>query len=251
MAVEAPVLYNDFWVYLRDSMGSTYLNPNDKQIHNAYSMRTALLLQGYCEKAVAGIIGCAQQESSLTTGAIQKYSVLPNGGETLAECTNAYMLQYYTPTAGGQGYGLGLLQWDRFSSAYQSQDLLGWTNANGYLWYDGWGQMARLNFEFNNDSTYHFWVTNYGPSLTWAVYKDIENSQFSSYDAGECAAVWDACWERSSGQGREYKRANALFWYQYFNDHPTPPPTPGTGLPPWLLFQFKKRKVMPNVRQYF
>ena len=72
------------------------------------------------------------------------------GGESMIECTNTYMLTYYTPTAGGQGYGLGLLQWDRYSSTYQSQDLLGWTNANGYMWYDGEGQMARLDFEFTH-----------------------------------------------------------------------------------------------------
>ena len=62
MAVESPVLFNDYWTYLRDSMGSTHLNPNDKQIHNAYKMRTALQAQGYCDKALCGIIGCAQQE---------------------------------------------------------------------------------------------------------------------------------------------------------------------------------------------
>lgn len=248
MAVESPVLYNGYWVYLRDSMGSTHLNPSDKQITNAYNMRTALQAQGYCPKAIAGVIGCAQQESSLTTGAIQKPSVLPMGGETLAECTNAYMLQYYTPTQGGQGYGLGLLQWDRYSSTYQSQDLLGWTNANGYNWYDGVGQMARLAFEFDHDSTYHFWRTNYGANLTWAVYKDIENSQYSSYDAGECASVWDSCWELSSGEARQVKKDNANFWYQYFIDHPTPP---GQQLPVWMYFQFNKRKVLKNGRKFF
>lgn len=228
MAVQDPVLYNDWWVYLRDMIhspwGSVLLNPSDLQIHNAYKMRTALKAQGYCDKALAGVIGSAQQESGLTTGAIQKSSVLPNGGERIEDVPNSYMLQYYTPTAGGQGYGLGLLQWDRFSSTYQSQDLLGWTNANGYNWYDGNGQMARLAFEYANDSTYHFWANNYGSDLTWSVFKDIDNSRFSSYDAGECAAVWDACWERSSGEGREIKRANANFWYQYFIDHPYQPP---------------------------
>lgn len=247
MAVEAPVLYNNWWVYLRDSMGSTHLNPNDKQIHNAYRMRTELQNQGYCPEAIAGVIGCAQQESSLTTGAIQKYSVLPQGGETLAECTNAYMLQYYTPSAGGQGYGLGLLQWDRYSATYQSHDLLGWCNANNYLWYDGNGQMDRLLFEYNHDSQYHFWRLNYGASLTWDVYKHIDESQFH-YDARECASVWDSCWELSSGEAREVKKDNAEFWYDYFNDHPTPP-GPGTGLPPWMYFIFNRKKVIKNVKR--
>lgn len=228
MAVSDPVLYNDWWVYLRDMIvspwGSVLLNPSTLQIHNAYKMKAALQAQGYCDKAIAGVIGSAQQESGLTTGAIQKSSVLPNGGERIEDVPNSYMIQYYTPPAGGSGYGLGLLQWDRLSSTYQTHDLVGWTNANGYLWYDGDGQMARLDFEFLNDSTYHFWANNYGDDLTWAVYKDIENSRFSHYDAGECAAVWDACWERSSGEGRETKRANANFWYQYFIDHPYPTP---------------------------
>ena len=249
MAVQDPVLYNDWWVYLRDMIrspwGSVHLNPSDLQIHNAYKMRSALQAQGYCDKAVAGVIGSAQQESGLTTGAIQKSSVLPNGGEQLSDVPNSYMLQYYTPTAGGQGYGLGLLQWDRFSSTYQSQDLLGWTNAHGYDWYDGDGQMARLAFEYANDSTYHFWRLNYGNDLTWAVFKDIDNSRFSHYDAGECAAVWDSCWELSSGSGREIKRANANFWYQYFIDHPLPPVPP---LKPSIICSIiNKRKVIKSV----
>ena len=249
MAVQDPVLYNDWWVYLRDMIrspwGSVHLNPSDLQIHNAYKMRSALQAQGYCDKALAGVIGSAQQESGLTTGAIQKSSVLPNGGEQLSDVPNSYMLQYYTPTAGGQGYGLGLLQWDRFSSTYQSQDLLGWTNAHGYNWYDGDGQMSRLAFEYANDSTYHFWRLNYGNDLTWAVFKDIDNSRFSHYDAGECAAVWDSCWELSSGSGREIKRANANFWYQYFIDHPLPPVPP---LKPSIICSIiNKRKVIKSV----
>ena len=249
MAVQDPVLYNDWWVYLRDMIrspwGSVHLNPSDLQIHNAYKMRSALQAQGYCDKALAGVIGSAQQESGLTTGAIQKSSVLPNGGEQLSDVPNSYMLQYYTPTAGGQGYGLGLLQWDRFSSTYQSQDLLGWTNAHGYNWYDGDGQMARLAFEYANDSTYHFWRLNYGNDLTWSVFKDIDNSRFSHYDAGECAAVWDSCWELSSGSGREIKRANANFWYKYFIDHPLPPVPP---LKPSIICSIiNKRKVIKSV----
>lgn len=246
MAVDPPVLYNGWWVYLRDDMGSTHLNPNDKQIHNAYKMRSALQAQGYCDKAIAGVIGNAQVESSITSGAIQKVSVLPNGAEHLSDVPNSYMLQYYNPTAGGQGYGLGILQWDRFSSTYQTNDLLGWTNANGYQWYDGNGQMARLAFEFANDATYHFWRMNYG-TLTWADYKDIETTR-PNYDAAECAAVWDSCWELSSGQGREYRKDNAAFWYQYFIDHPYP----STPVKPWLLFVTNRRKkVNKRVRFNF
>lgn len=224
MSVDAPVLYNNYWVYLRDMIvspyGSVHLNPSRYQIHNAYMMRAELQAQGYDETAIAGVIGNAQVESGLTPGAIQKVSALPNGAESLSDVPNSYMLQYYTPTAGGQGYGLGLLQWDRYSALYQGHDLLCWENANGYDWYDGNGQMARLLFEFNNDSTYHFWHNNYG-NFSWLDYIMIETTQ-PTWDAGEAANVWASCWEVSSldPTGRQYRRDNAQYWYDWFQLHP-------------------------------
>ena len=250
MAVEPPVLYNNYWTYLRDMIvspyGSVHLNPSTYQTFNAYKMRSALMAQGYDDIAIAGVIGNAQVESGLTTGAIQKYSVLPNQGETLADVPNSYMLQYYTPTAGGQGYGLGLLQWDRYSSTYQSHDLLGWCNANGYNWYDGAAQMARLDFEYNHDSTYHFWRDNYG-GLTWSDYKNIMTT-YPSYDAAEAANVWASCWELSSlsPTGRQQRRDNAEYWFLWFINNPDPP---GSGLPPWMYFSFNRKKVLKNVHR--
>lgn len=244
MAVSPPVLFNNWWVYLRDMVGGTYgsahLNPSDYQIHNAYRMRSALKAQGYDDKAIAGVIGNAQVESGITPGAIQKYSVLPNGAENIADVPNSYMLQYYTPTAGGQGYGLGLLQWDRYSAQYGTQDLLGWMDRNGFVWYDGSGQMQRLAFEYQNDSTYHFWRMNYG-ELTWTDYKSISFVR-PLWDAGEAANMWASCWELSSSDptGRQYRRDNANYWYQYFIDHPSEP------IKPWLVTALinKQRKAM-------
>ena len=249
MAVADPVLFNNYWVYMRDMIhppwGSVHLNPSEYQTHNAYRMRAALQRQGYDEHAIAGIIGNAQVESGITTGAIEKYSILPMGGESITECTNAYMLQYYTKPQGVGGYGLGLLQWDRYSSLYQSHDLLGWCNANGFNWYDGEGQMARLDFEFQHNAQYNFWRMNYG-SLTWADYKQIETT-YPSYDPGECANVWASCWELSSlsPTGRQQRRENAQYWYDWFQAHPI---EPGTGLPGWLYPSFKKRKIIHNIR---
>lgn len=239
MAVEPPVLYNDWWVYLR-VMGSTHLNPTDEQIHNAYMFRAGLQAQGYDETAIAGVIGNAQTESGISSGAIQKPSALPNGAERLSDVPNSYMLTYYTPSAGGQGYGLGLLQWDRFSQTYQTNDLLGWENANGYTWYDGEGQLARLNFEYQNNSLYGYWRMNYGSSMTWSAYKNIETTQ-PTWDAGEAANVWASCWELSSldPTGRQNRRDNALFWYDYFQAHPY---EPGTRRP-WKFKFFDVRKV--------
>lgn len=249
MAVSDPELFNDYWVYMRDMIhppwGSVHLNPTEYQTHNAYRMRAALQAQGYDEHAIAGIIGNAQVESGITTGAIEKYSILPNQGESIADVPNSYMLQYYTKPQGVGGYGLGLLQWDRYSTAYQSHDLLGWCNANGYDWYDGAGQMARLDFEFQHDAQYNFWRMNYG-SLTWADYKQIETT-YPSYDPGECANVWASCWELSSlsPTGRQQRRENAQYWYDWFQAHPTEP----KPLPIWLLFKFRKERRGTHVRK--
>ena len=248
MPVSAPVKINNYWVYLRamtqPPYGSNHLNPSDYQIHNAYRMRKALRAQGYDDTAIAGVIGNAQVESGITPGAIQKPSALPNGALDISDVPNSYMLQYYTPTAGGQGYGLGLLQWDRYSSFYQGHDLLTWENANGYDWYDGAGQMARLDFEYQNNAQYNFWHMNYG-SFTWSDYKQIETTA-PSWDAGEAANVWASCWEVSSldPTRRLYRRENALFWYQYFIDNPVEP-----GTRTWLFYLYNKERRGVYVRK--
>ena len=104
--------------------------------------------------------------------------------------------------------------------------------------------MARLDFEFQNDSQYHFWRDNYG-GLTWADYKEIETT-YPAYDAGEAANVWASCWELSSldPTGRLYRRENAAFWYQYFIDHPVEP----GQLKQWLLFKYKYERKGLNVK---
>ncbi len=247
MAVDPPVLYNGYWTSTR-VLDNPYGSHSQKQIYNAYKFRSALQAQGYCEKAIAGILGCAQVESGINPGAIQKWSVLPNNAESLADVPNSVMLQYYTPTAGGQGYGLGWLQWDTFSSTYQTNSLLGWMNANNYVWYDAVGQLARLAFEFANDSTYHFWTNNYGSQLTWQAYKDIETA-FPTYNAGEVANVWTSCWEKSSldPSGRQHRRDNAEWWYDYFTAHPQPPFNKQ-----WLFAILSKRKkVSKSVKRFF
>lgn len=248
MAVEAPVLYNGYWTYLRDMVGGTYGyaygNASPYQIQNAYKFRAGLQQIGYCEKAIAGVIGCAQVESGLTTGAIGAPQLLPNNGERLSDVPTSYMFQYYLSASSGLGHTVGFLQWDRHSNG--RNDLINFCNNYNLVWYNGDAQLFRLQREYDTDNQYHFWQLNYGNDLTWSVYKDIENSQFSHYDAGECAIVWTSCYEMSSldPAGRQHRRDNGLFWYQYFIDHPTPP---GTGIPPYLYFQYSKRKrVLKN-----
>lgn len=253
MAVEAPVLYNGWWVYLRDMVGGTYGyafgNVSQYQIDNAYKFKAGLEQIGYGPKAISAVIGNAQVESGITTGAIGAPSLLPNNGERISDVPTSYMYQYYLSASSGLGHTVGLLQWDRSSNG--RNDLINFCNTHNLVWYDGASQLYRLQREYDTDDTYHFWDDAYGSSLTWSVFKDIEHSQFSNYSPGECANVWASCWERSSlnPEGRQHRRDNAEFWYQYFIDHPTPPTPPGTGLPPWMYFLFDRKKVLKNVKR--
>lgn len=246
MALDPPIKYNGFWTYLRP-MGSTLLAPTDEQIWNAYKFRQGLKAIGYDDTAIAGVLGNAQVESGVNPAAIQKYSVLPGDPANINDTPNDYMLQNYTPTAGGQGFGLGFLQWDRFSTTYQTNDLLGWMNANNYDWYDGAGQLARLDFEFQNNAQYNFWQMNYG-TFTWSQYKQIETER-PQWDAGEAANVWASCWEVSSldPAGRQARRDNAAFWYQYFIDHPAAP----WAAKIWLYYSYNKKRRGINVKKRF
>lgn len=221
MAVDAPVLYNNWWVYLRYNMGSTHLNPNDKQIHNAYLIRSYLKQQGYTDNAIAGVIGCFQVESGLSPGALDTHlSQLPNNGEILSELTNSVMLGYCNYSVPDtRGYGTGLAQWDRgvSSAAPQGNVIASYAIRNDKMWYDGGLQMQRLEAEYQQDLLVPgtFWKPNWG-SVTWSDYKS------SSDNPSTCADIWTSCFEVSSldPTGRQNRRDNANYWYQYFIDNP-------------------------------
>ena len=230
MAVDAPVLYNDWWVYLRDSMGSSHLNPSDKQIHNAEKIYYGLIAQGYTIQSACGILGNMQTESGLSPGALQRHlSTLPNNGEHLADLTNTVMLNYASPN--DSGYGTGLIQWDSYGTAHLPHGNVIASTAirNNMEWYDGDLQLLRLNNEYLYDpsggggiagETFTFWYSNnHNPAVTWAQFKNWSGS------VSEAADIFRQCRERSSGdpQGNQNRRDNAGYWYDYFSGGPTPP----------------------------
>lgn len=227
MAVDAPVLYNDWWVYLRYSMGSTHLNPNEKQTHNAEKIYYELLSQGYTEQAACGILGNMQTESGLSPGALDSHlSSLPDSGQHLSSLTNTVMLGYSSQN--NSGYGTGLIQWDSYTSTAPAGNVIAsFAIRYGYQWYDGDCQMFRLQREFETDSTYHYWnANNHSPAITWAQFKNFTGTP------EEAADIFRQCRERSSGDptGNQNRRDNAAYWYDYFSGGPTPP-TPTGWIP--------------------
>lgn len=220
MAVDAPVLYNDWWVYLRYSMGSTHLNPSDKQIHNAEKIYAGLISQGYTIQSACAIIGNMQTESGLSPGALDRHlSSLPSNGEHLAELPNSVMINYCSQN--DSGYGTGLIQWDSYTTtAPAGNTLVSFATRYNYEWYDGDCQLFRLQREFETDSQYHYWyANNHNPPVTWAEFKSWTGS------VSEATDIFRQCRERSSGDptGNQNRRDNAQYWYDYFSSGPTPP----------------------------
>ena len=253
MAVQDPVLVNGWWVYLRDSMGSTHLNPSDKQIHNARVFRNQMLGYGWSELAIAGMLGNIQHESSLTTGAIQKPSVLPNSGQTLADVPNSVMITTYFDQNdhNTRGYGIGLIQWDSYTDQAipNGPALVSYAIRNNKDWYDGNIQTSRLEFEYQHHSTggnipvpstgrtYNWWTVHQwqGQQWTYAMFKTASNITPSL-----AADIFRAGRERGGEGSIQVRRDNAEYWYQYFIDHPH-------DIKPWMFFN--KRKVTFDVKR--
>ena len=94
MAVDSPVLYNNAWVYLRDTMGSLS-DGTAKMQNNAALLYNILRVFGYSLPAAAGVLGNIQIESQLSPGALYgDFSQLPGGGEHLAQLPNTALLQW-------------------------------------------------------------------------------------------------------------------------------------------------------------
>lgn len=253
MAVQDPVLINDWWVYLRDSMGSTHLNPSDKQTHNARVFRNQMLGYGWSELAIAGMLGNIQHESSLTTGAIEKPSVLPNSGQTLADVPNSVMITTYFDQNdhNTRGYGIGLIQWDSYTDQAipNGPALVSYAIRNNKDWYDGNVQTSRIEYEYQHDSTggnipvpatgrtYNWWTVHQwqGQQWTYAMFKTASN-----ITPALAADIFRAGRERGGEGSIQIRRDNAEYWYQYFIDHPH-------QIKPWMFFN--KRKVTFDVKR--
>ena len=258
MAVQAPTLVNGWWVYLRDTMGSTHLNPSQKQIQNAYRFRSQMLNYGWSELAIAGMLGNIQVESGLTTGAIQKYWICPNSGESLSDVPNSWMINNYfdSNNHSTRGYGIGLIQWDSYTNIATPNGpaLVSYAIRQNMEWYNGDAQTSRLEYEYQHDTTgggipvpatgdtYQWWTVERFAGQDWyySMYKIVDDINPSL-----AADIFRACRERGGNETIQERRDNAEFWYDYFQDHPIEPVDPAVL---FVLSQQNKRKVIKNVR---
>ena len=259
MAVQVPVLVSGWWVYLRDSMGSTHLNPSSKQIHNAYRFRNQMLAYGWSELAIAGMLGNIQHESGLTTGAIQKWSICPNNGESLSDVPNSWMINNYFDSNNHdtRGYGIGLIQWDSYTDQAipNGPALVSYAIRQNTDWYNGDVQTSRLEFEYQHDvtggnmpvpstgRTYSWWTVHRWQGIDW-TYDLFENID-ESYTASLSADIFRAGRERGGDSSIQIRRDNAEFWYDYFQDNPVQPVDPAILV---IANSNKERKILKNVQ---
>ena len=220
MAVDAPVLYNGCWVYLRDSLGPSYGSANDRQKTNAEKIYDLLRVFGYSHIAACGILGNMQTESGLSPGALSgQTSALPNDGEHLSDLDNNTILNW----TGTGAHAIGLIQWDGTTTQSPAGSQIGSFAIRYDLnWYDWELQIFRLEMEYIydpsgwggvNGTTYNFWYPVSGTAaVTWEQYKAYTGS------AGQAADYFREYRERSSGSasGNQHRRDNAAYWDTYF-----------------------------------
>lgn len=209
--------YNDWYVSTDTRLGAWNVStepPTNYQIYNATKIYNALSAYGWSLSAVCGIIGNMQHESTLSPAWIEQTNRWRLSGTDLADVPNSVMQNFYNEYYNdpNRGYGLGLVQWD--GKGITRQKLVGFCENNGYVWYDGDAQMARLLDEYTRDLQWEV-HTYYGVTWTWNNY--VTNTRTPE----ESARIWCGCYEVSGGV--EYRQENARYWYDYFSGGPTPP----------------------------
>lgn len=227
MAVDAPILFNDAWCYLRDSMGYSHGAASDEQRHNADMFYNALRVFGYSHAAACGIIGNMQTESGLSPAALSgNLAVLPGYAEHFTDVTNQVLLQWNRENSTG-AHAAGLVQFDGYTDEPPpGHPLASMAIRYDHAWIDWVVQLFRLialycydpwGWGGINGRTIRTWYYkdqngNLKNTITW---KDYMNFSGSPADAAD---HWRINFERSSGneQGNQFRRDNATWWSLHF-----------------------------------
>ena len=219
-------LVNDWWMTTNQggSMGTTNTSGiTDKQKHNATKVYNYFSALGWSLSAIAGIIGNMQLESWLSPALVEgtHRSQMPNSASDLSDVPNSVALEYYdhnNHSAGG--YGLGLVQWDGYTSTNPAgHKLVSFAIRYNLNWYDGDTQLFRIRREQETNIQWSS-ATVSGTYWTW-------NNYITNTETPETSAkVWRICYEVASSGTDQTRQENARYWYDYFLDIPPVPPTP-------------------------
>lgn len=214
-------LVNDWWMTTDTggSMGTSNTSGiTAKQQHNATKVYNYFTALGWSLSAIAGMLGNMQLESWLSPAIIQgtHRSQLPNSAANLSDVPNSVMINFY----GSSGYGIGLVQWDGYTSTPPAgQKLVSFAERYNLVWYDGDTQLFRIQRE---QETNIQWQNGTVDGIYWSWSTYINTTQTPE----KAAHAWRVCYEVAASGTDTTRQANARYWYDYFSGGPTPP-TPG------------------------
>lgn len=219
------------FVYKIGGTGTTLTQSEQEQ--NVSAIQAVLTGYGWTVNAIAGALGCFQEESGMNPGIYET----SHGG-------NLNNLPYFPG-------GMGLAQWTDYP-AYTSRypNPLPWSaDKENKDWWDGNFQCWLLTKA--DDASYTSMGYGQGPRWGWQKSNDYPSIDFSAYqkwDGGINTATeywfYDMEWHYSvvpSGY-LEARKAAARKWYEYMTGHPVPPepPEPRASRKMPLWFYLKK-----------
>ena len=223
-------------------MGSTHTSAIGQRMKdNARKIYNYFKGYGWSDSAIAGMLGNMQLESTFSPALIQSTNRwrLPNRAADLSDVPNSVMLNFYDSYYGGSGggYGVGLVQWDGYTStAPAGQKLVSFAMRYNLNWYDGDTQVFRIYREYQTNIQ---WQSAQISGTVWTWNNYVTNTETPEVSA----RIWQVCYEVADPGTLATRQANARYWYDYFIAHPVPEP------PAWLLFGMRnKRKVIKNVK---
>ena len=232
---------NGWWMSTDTLMGSTDTsNISQRMVDNARKIWNYFKGYGWSDSAIAGMLGNMQLESTFNPAIIQSTNRwrLPNRAAELSDVPNSVMLNFYDSYYGGSGggYGIGLVQWDGYTSTYPAgQKLVSFAMRYNLNWYDGETQTFRIYREYQTGIQ---WQSAQISGIVWTWNNYVTNTQTPEVSA----RIWQVCYEVADPATLPTRQANARFWYDYFTAHPT-------NFKPWL-YMFNKRKVTFNVKRW-
>ena len=216
-----PALINDWYLTTDTHLGtSNNTGVTAEQKHNAEKVYLYFNDLGWSLSAIAGMLGNMQHESFLSPAYIQAThrGSLPNSAASLSDVPNSVMLNFYNTNT--RGYGVGLVQWDGYTSTSPAgQKLVSFASRYNLNWYDGDTQLFRIKRERETNIQ---WTTNtlYGTSWTW------NNYPTNSRTPEESARIWRICYEVGGDASDQTRQENARYWYNYLSENPPEPPEP-------------------------
>ncbi len=216
-------LVNDWWMTTNTggSMGTTNTSGiTEKQKHNATKVYNYFSALGWSLSAIAGMIGNMQLESWLSPALVEgtHRSQFPNSASDLSDVPNSVALEHYNHNNhSASGYGLGLVQWDGYTSTSPAgHKLVSFAMRYNLTWYDGDTQLFRIQREQETNIQWSPATVN-GIRWTWSNYPT--NTQTPEVSA----RIWRICYEVAASGTDETRQQNARYWYDYFSATPPGP----------------------------